>query len=158
MMGRIWEKGVPPEEFKPAVRREVPRVALHSAKAIGRAYWQVARLLADSPSEEHDLTWMNLPRGHRKLSDDRKAFDVVLRYFHEGVAEVELDVILVDPSDVLGERNRFPSPNRPDATESVSLGGLKVEEARGVYADGRLFLPKGECGATLQCVVPKRKP
>lgn len=185
MMCRIWEKGVPPGKFKFAVRRELPRLALHGAKMLGGAFLEVARLFADSSTETVDLTWMDLPEGHLKLSDDRKAFDLVMRNFHDPVEELELDVMLTDPSKLLRDRNRLPSPNRRDAYEfsawlrltepcpgaAVMVGehlvgrtqlpasaweDLKVEEARGVYADGRLFLPWTREEPTLQCVVPRR--
>lgn len=128
---------------------------------------------------------MDLPPGHRKLSDARKAHDLLLRHFHKPVEQIELEVILNDNSSALGKRFRSPSPNRRDAFElsawlrtsghapdaDVMVGShhvgrvllpqpvwndLQVEEAKDVYADGRLFFPKsGELVATLKSFVPK---
>lgn len=187
MIRPIWERGVPPEELSHTLRREIPRIAGGALRAAGRAYWELARLFANTKWEKADLAWMDLPQGHRKLSDDRKAYDLLLRHFHKPVEQIELEVTLHDNSSALGKRFRSPSANRRDAFELsawVRLGGhapdadvmvgshqvgrvvlpppvwddLHVEEARGVHADGRLFFPmSGELVATLQSFVPKTR-
>lgn len=55
MMRPIWERGVPPEELRSNVRREVPQLAGDAFMAAGRAYRELARLFANSKWENADL-------------------------------------------------------------------------------------------------------
>jgi hypothetical protein len=186
MMVRIWERGLPPAKLKSALLLEVSRVGFQAVRAIAGAYWSIARLFAGTKWERVDMSHLDMPTGHKKLSEDRKAFDLVLRHFHKPVYEIELEVTLNDQAGILNERYQHPSPNRREAFElpawlrladqspdaAVMVGphivgltelpgeaweDLVVESANDIYADGRLFLPfAGDESASIQCVVPKR--
>ena len=186
ILARLWERGVRPEQLKSALRREFPGVALKALKAVGGAYLAIAKMFVGGTWEHEHLSWLEMPSGHRRLSDERKAFDLVLRHFHQPVVEIELGVTL-DPT-VLDGRPRVPSANRTDSYElpawmrpseespraSVMVGELEVgetevpatvwqdltmEAANNVYADGSLFLPiTGEGPTTIECVVPSTVP
>ncbi|MBF4163662.1 hypothetical protein [Nocardioides acrostichi] len=82
-MVRIWERGVPPAKLKSALLLEVSRVGFQAVRAIGSAYRSIARLFAGTTWERVDMSHLDMPTGHKKLSEDRKPFDLVLRHFHK---------------------------------------------------------------------------
>jgi hypothetical protein len=82
----LWGRGVPPEALEREIRRAVPGIAWTALGSIARSGVEVVRVFGEGG--RLDFSWMDLPEGYRKLSDARKANDLVLRWLHRPVDKV----------------------------------------------------------------------
>ena len=122
---------MPPEALERELRRAVPEFASTALKSLAASAAEIARVFREGG--RLDFSWMDLPEGHRKLSDARKANDLVLRWLHPPVAKVALDLRVDEAAATTIERcRRFPSANRdgwaeaycwllPDASPNVQV-------------------------------------
>ena len=178
----LWERGVPPEALKRELRRAVPGIAWTALGSVGRSALEIARVFHEGG--RLDFSWMDLPDGYRRLSDARKANDLVLRWLHPRVDKVALDLRVDEAAaGLVGRCRQFPSANRDGWAEAycwllpedlpnvqvmvgrdrigwaaVSGDGwheLKREEQRRIYADGSVFLH--HCGPEIElvCYLPR---
>ena len=184
LMLSLWERGVHPEELERELRRALPGMAWTAVGSLARSAVEIARTFRGGEVWERvDRSWQDLPEGHRKLSDARKANDVVLRWLHEPVQKLALDLRVDEAASAALERCRqFPSANRsgwaevycwllPDAASTVQVmvgklrigwatvsdagwAALKSEQQRGIYADGSLFLDYSGDEMELVCFLP----
>lgn len=178
----LWERGVPPEALERELRRAVPGIALTTLGSLGRSAVGIVRVFREGG--RLDFSWMDLPEGYRKLSDARKANDLVLRWLHPPVDRVAL-VLRVDDAAVaaIGRCRQVPSANRNGWAEAycwlllddppnvqVMVGKerigwatvpdhawsvLKREEQRRIYADGSVFLDHYGAEIELVCFLPR---
>jgi hypothetical protein len=157
-----WHEAVEPRRLRRALMGKVP-----SLVGAALAPWvEVFRLLRDG--EPVDTSWMEMPQGHKALSEARRANDLVLRYLHKRVHRVDLDFTRDPDADelLLGCR-AVPPVEDPDWHEApvwllmtsepgqaqVMLGNARLgwcqlrlpawsalteEASRGIYADGIL--------------------
>jgi hypothetical protein len=180
----LWERGVPPEALEREIRRAVPGIAWTALGSIARSGVEVVRVFGEGG--RLDFSWMDLPEGYRKLSDARKANDLVLRWLHRPVDKVALDLRVDDAAAaVIGRCRQFPSANRnswaeayfwllPDDPPNVQvmvgkerIGWatvpdqawtlLKREEQRRNYADGSVFLDHYRARIELVCFLPRTR-
>jgi hypothetical protein len=180
----LWERGVPPEALDAEVRRALPGVAGAALGSLARSAVEMARVFREGG--RLDLSWMDLPEGHRKLSDARKANDLVLRWLHPRVDKVALDLRLDEAAAAaIGRCRQLPSPNRdgwaeaycwllPDRPPNVQvmvgeerIGWstvpdhvwplLEREEHRRIYADGSVFLDHAGARIELVCFLPRAR-
>ncbi len=170
LMQSFWQRGVTPDRLRAEFRRAVPGLAWTAVKGLAKSAVEVMGYLRGMEWESVDLSWLDLPDGHRKLSDHRHAHDLVLRWLHPWVDQVPLELRIDESADeVINRCLQLPSANRRDSSEApvwlrleaespdaevmvgrarigwTSLPGpawddLKHEEQRGVYADGSVFL------------------
>ena len=184
LMLSLWERGVPPEALERELRRAAPGMALTALRSVGRSALEIARVFHEGG--QLDFSWMDLPDAKRKLSDARKANDLVLRWLHPRVDKVALDLRLDEAAaELIGRCRQFPSANRDGWAEAycwllpehppnvqVMVGTerigwaavpgdgwpeLKREEQRRVYADGSLFLHHYGPEIELVCYLPRAR-
>lgn len=180
----LWERGVPPEALEREFRRVVPGFAWTALKSLATSAAEIARVFDEGG--RLDFSWMDLPEGYRKLSDARKANDLVLRWLHPAVDKVALDLRVDDAAAaVIGRCRQFPSANRNGWAEAycwllpddplnahVMVGKerigwasvpdrvwtvLRREEQRRVYADGSVFLDHSGAQIELVCFLPRTR-
>lgn len=180
----LWQRGMPPEALAGELQRAVPGIARAALGSAGRSALEIGRVFGGGG--RLDFSWMDLPEGHRRLSDARRANDLVLRWLHPPVDKVALD-LRVDgaAADLIGRCRRFPSANRDGWAEAccwllpeeplnvqVMVGRerigwatvpdhawpvLKDEEQRGIYADGSVFLDYFGAQIELVCYLPRAR-
>jgi hypothetical protein len=184
LMLSLWERGVRPEALERELRRAVPGMARKALGAVGRSVLEIGRVFHEGG--RLDFSWMDLPVGYRKLSDVRKANDLVLRWLHPPVDKVALDLRVDEAAaELIGRCRRFPSANRDGWAETycwllleepsnvqVMVGRerigwatvpdhawpvLKDEEQRRVYADGSVFLYYYGAEIELVCYLPRAR-
>jgi hypothetical protein len=91
----------------------VPDLAWAAVKGLAGTGRELGRLFRDLEWQEVDMSWLELPPGHVKLTVHRHSNDLLRRWFHPRVKEIEL-LVDVDPAaHETVERCRFlPSANR----------------------------------------------
>ena len=180
----LWERGVPPEALERELRGAAPGFAWTALNSLATSAAEIARVFREGG--RLDFSWMDLPEGYRKLSEARKANDLVLRWLHQPVDKVALDLRVDDAAAAVIRRCReFPSANRngwaeaycwllPDdpANVQVMVGkerigwaivpeqawtALKGEEQRRIYADGSVFLDHYGAQIKLVCFLPRTR-
>lgn len=178
----LWERGVPPAALERELRRAVPGIAWTALRSLARSAVEIGRVFREGG--RLDLSWMDLPEGHRKLSDAHKANDLVLRWLHPPVDKVALDLRVDEAAATAIRRCRqFPSANRhgwgeaycwllPDDPPNVQVmvgherigwttvpdhawPVLKREEQRGIYADGSVLLDHHGAQIEVVCFLPR---
>jgi hypothetical protein len=180
----LWDRAVPPTELDREIRRALPGIAWTAVGSMAKATVEVARILVAGHWEQVDLSWQDMPEGHRKLSDARKANDLVLRWLHKPVDKITLD-IHVDNTVAIERCREAPSANRDGWAEAhcwlqphelptveVKVGkehvgwtvvpdrvwdALKREEKRRIYADGSLLLNYYGPQIELVCYLPRER-
>lgn len=180
----LWGREVPPAALDREIRRALPGIAWTTVGSMAKASVEMARILLAGHWEHVDLSWQDMPEGHRKLSDARKANDLVLRWLHKPVDKITLDVH-VDNTVVIERCRKVPSANRDGWAEAacwlqpqrppeveVMVGkerigrtvvpdrvwdALKREEERRIYADGSLFLNDYGPQIELVCFLPRER-
>lgn len=180
----LWERGVPPEAVEGAIRRALPGLAWTATRALARSVREIVKVFRGGSWERVDSSWQDLPEGHLKLSEVRKANDVVLRWFHQPVDKVVIG-LRVDPAadSVLDRCREVPSPNRdgwaeaycwlvPESSPDVQVmvgkahigwsavsvavwRELKAAQERRIYADGSVFLDFYGPQIELLCHLPR---
>lgn len=182
----LWERGVPPEALERRFRRALPGIAWTAAGSLARSAVEIVRFLRGGRWERLDLSWLELPEGYRRLSDARKANDLVLRWLHAPVDKVALELRVDDAAGAAIERCRqVPSANRrgwaeaycwllPDdpSNAQVMVGEerigwttvpdpvwalLKREEQRRIYADGSVLFDHDGPQIDLVCFLPRAR-
>lgn len=180
----LWERGVPPEALERELRRAVPGVARTALGSLARSGVAIVRVFREG--SRLDYSRMDLPEGCRKLSDARKANDLVLRWLHPPVDNAALELRVDDAAAAAIRRCReFPSPNRDGWAEAycwllpddppivqVMVGKERVgwatvpdrvwlvlerEEQRRIYADGSVFLDHYGSAIELVCYLPRAR-
>jgi hypothetical protein len=170
----FWQRGVPPDRLQREFRRAVSGLAVTALTEMAGSAREVWRFFRDQEWEALDLSWLDLPVGHRRLTEARHSNDLLLRWFHPSVDEASLELALdEEASEVLRRCRVLPSASRSNWFEApawlkpedqephaeVMVGttrigrtrvperawsALKAEQARNVYADGALFLAMDE--------------
>ena len=170
LMQSFWQRGVRPDRLRAEVKRALPGLAWAALKGFAQSTREIIRIFRGTEWESVDLSWLDLPEGHRELSDHRHAHDLVLRWLHPRVDQVPLELRIDEAAeDVINRCLQLPSANRRDWSEApvwlqlgaespdaevmvgrtrigwTSLpgpawGDLKQEEHQGVHADGSVFL------------------
>ena len=180
----LWEREVPPEALERELRRAVPGFAWTALKSMATSAAEIARVFGEGG--RLDFSWMDLPEGYRKLSEERKANDLVLRWLHAPVDKVALELRVDNAAAaVIGRCRQFPSANRngwaeaycwllPDDPTNVQVmvgkerigwatvpepawAVLKREEQRRTYADGSVLLDHYGARIELVCFLPRTR-
>jgi hypothetical protein len=184
LMLTLWERGVPPEALERELRRALPGMAWTTARSFAKSAVEIIKLFGEGGWERIDSTWQDMPECHRRLSEARKANDLVLRWLHAPVDKVPLDLrVDADAAAVMERCREVPSPNRkgwaeaccwlvPEASPDVRVmvgkerigwstvshpvwHALKREEQRRIYADGSVFLDHYGPQIDLVCYLPR---
>ena len=90
----LWERGLPPKALERELRRAAPGFAWTALKSVAASAAEIARVFREGG--RLDFSWMDLPEGYRKLSEARKANDLVLRWLHPPVDKLALDLRVDD--------------------------------------------------------------
>jgi hypothetical protein len=184
LMLSLWERGVPPEALETELRRAFPGMAWTAVRSLAQSAVEVVKFFREGGWERIDASWQDMPEDHRKLSEVRKANDLVLRWLNLPVDKLALDLRAEAAAASTIERCReVPSPNRdgwaeaycwllPDVSPDVQVmvgkqrigwstvsepvwDVLKREEQRRVYADGSVFLDFYGPKSELVCYLPR---